>query len=158
MSAALNPTVVDAFVASLRDVFEATTGIAGVIQPLQFVSTIPPPPHLMVTIQLKGGVMGPAIWLFDPQVARELAGRMLASDVPLAYDSPECRDALGEFANILVGNVSGALLDAGYPIELSTPTTAVTLSPEQALSQRSLKVSLRTPAGDVDLVLALTLN
>lgn len=157
MNTPINAEVITAFASSLRDVFQATTGMESEFQPLKMVSTIPPPPHLMVTIQMSGKVMGPAIWLFEPEVARELAKRMLASEDPIDLDSPECRDALGEFANILVGNVSGALLDEGYPIEISTPETTVTVSPEQNLAQRSLKMSLRTSAGDVSLVLALTM-
>jgi CheY-specific phosphatase CheX len=156
MSTPLNVEVINVFTSSLHTVFEAATGVSGRLGPLKIVTELPPPPHVMVTIHVSGKLVGPAMWIFEPQVARELAARMLASEETPAFDSPECRDALGELANILVGNVTGALLDAGYPIELSPPTTEMAPVAEK-LDGQNLRLSFDTNAGKVDLFLGLSL-
>jgi CheY-specific phosphatase CheX len=39
-------------------------------------------------------------------------------------EKPDVCDTLGEFANMILGNLKGRLLPEGFPILLSTPTTA----------------------------------
>ena len=155
MNKPIRAEVVNAFVSSLREIFLASTGIESELAPLHVASRGPPPPNLLVSIQITGRVHGPAICSFEPGVACEIAGRMLATDVAPAFDSPECRDALGELANIIMGNATGALLEEGYPIQLSTPTTALASTP-QVLDHRSIKVSLNTRSGQVSMLLCLT--
>jgi CheY-specific phosphatase CheX len=157
MSTPIHAEIVHAFTASLENVFEAATGVHGEIEPLGTATAMPTPPYMMVTIEVSGRVIGTAIWIFEPEVASRLAGRILSCDESLPYDSPQCRDALGELANMLVGNVTGALLDVGYPIELSTPKTEVASSVAQ-LSQRGLRLSIATGVGQVDLLLGLALR
>lgn len=146
--------VVNAFVTSLREIFLTATGLQAELAPLGVVSDSPAPPNMVVRIQISGELAGSAICSFSPGVARASAGYMLASESP-AFDSPETRDALGELANILVGNATGALLEQGYSVELSPPTTELASAP-QKLARQSVNVSLNTDSGQVCLVLCLT--
>ncbi len=155
MNKPIKAEVVNAFVSSLREIFLASTGIESELAPLNVATSGPPAPNMLVSIQITGGVQGPAICSFEPGVAREIAGRMLATEVEPEFDSPECRDALGELANIIIGNATGTLLDEGYQVELSLPTTALASTPE-LLDQRSIKVSLNTRSGQVSMLLCLT--
>jgi chemotaxis protein CheX len=150
----INADVVNAFVSSLVNIFQAATGLKGELEPLTVSTELPPPPGVVVSIQIRGPLFGPAIWNFAPEVASEIAARMLGSESRPPYDSPEAKDAVAELANIVVGNTTDALLQAGYQVELSPPTAEIAPSLGQ-LEGRTLAVSLTTSSGPISLYLAL---
>ncbi len=155
MKATISAEVVNAFVSPLLGVFQATTGLKAKLELHKLASDVPSLPGVVVTINLSGRIIGQAIWTFEPTVARAIAAHMLASSDSPALDSSECKDAVGELANILVGNATDALLQAGFPVELSVPTTMVPTA-AQKLDHPSVRVSMNTEAGHVNLVLAVT--
>ena len=155
MKATISAEVVNAFVSPLLEVFQATTGLKAQLELHRLASDVPSLPGVVVTINLSGRIIGRAIWTFEPTVARAIAAHMMASPDSPALESPECKDAVGELANILVGNATDALLEAGFPVTLSVPTTMVPTA-AQKLDQPSVRVSVNTEAGHVNLVLAVT--
>jgi chemotaxis protein CheX len=155
MKATISAEVVNAFVSPLLGVFQATTGLKAKLELHKLASDVPSLPGVVVTINLSGRIIGQAIWTFEPTVARAIAAHMLASSDSPALDSSECKDAVGELANILLGNATDALLQAGFPVELSVPTTMVPIA-AQKLDHPSVRVSVNTEAGHVNLVLAVT--
>lgn len=88
MTKPIKAEVVNAFMASLREIFLASTGIESELAPIHLTANSPPAPNMLVSIQISGGVNGPAICSFEPGVAREIAGRMLATDDAPEFDSP----------------------------------------------------------------------
>ena len=158
MNTPVNAEVVNALLEPVFDVLKSCTGVEAHLSGVDYASKLPPPPCVMVTVELRGGVVGPISWSFDPKVARELAGRMLASPTLPEFGSADCTDALAELANIIVGNATGALLNAGYTVEVLPPIARVlNTSPNTKLAARALAVVLETPLGNVNVVMELTL-
>ncbi|WP_224246135.1 chemotaxis protein CheX [Hyalangium gracile] len=154
MSTAISAEVVNAFVSSLVNIFQAATGLKGELSPLTLTTELPPPPTFVVSIQIRGPLFGPTIWSFTPGVAGEITARMLGNASSPPYDTAEVKDAVSEVANIVVGNATDALLKAGYPVDLSPPKAEFATSAEKLL-ERTLTVSLNTSAGPLSLHLAL---
>jgi CheY-specific phosphatase CheX len=158
MNAPVNAEVVNALLEPVFDVIKACTGVEAHVAGLDFAAQFPPPPCVMVRVELKGRVVGPISWSFDPNVARELAGRMLSSSTLPEFGSADCTDALAELANIIVGNATGALLNAGYAVEVLPPTTRILQTPANArLAERALAVILETPVGKVNVIMELSI-
>jgi len=147
--------VLHAFIEPLLDVIRSATGLTGQLGPMTLARSMPAPPYMKVQIQVRGRVFGPIICTFDPAMAREVTARMMATEESPAFDSPECRDALGELANILVGNATGALLDVGCAIELAPPHAEVAHEAGE-LAHRTLSVPVTTEYGQMNLLIGLS--
>src|SRR5450631_2257375 len=129
MSAHITPDIVNALLEPVFDVLKTCAGVESHVSRMEFVDELPPAPRLSVTVEVSGRIVGPIVWSFDPEVARKLAAGMLATpDLPV-FGSPDCNDALSELANVIVGNATGALLEAGYAVELAPPKTNLAYSP-----------------------------
>lgn len=111
--------VVDAFVTALARVLRTSLGEPARFASLHVGRTVDPAPSIAVSVELSGGLRGPVTWVFSPDLARILATRMMMSeDVPA-----ECvADAVAELSNIVAGNATGPLHDAGYDVEIKPPT------------------------------------
>jgi CheY-specific phosphatase CheX len=158
MNVPINAEVVNALLEPVFDVLKSCTGYEAHVAGLAFAAQLPPPPCVMVTVELRGRIVGPISWSFDPKVARELAARMLSSSTLPEFGSEDCTDALAELANIIVGNATGALLNAGYAVEVLPPTTRVLQTPPTSkLAERALAVVLETPIGKVNIVMELSI-
>ena len=158
MNTPINAEVVNALLEPVFDVIKACTGVDSHVASLDFAARLPPPPCVTVRVELTGRVVGPISWSFDPNVARELAGRMLSSPTLPEFGSPDCTDALAELANVIVGNATGALLNAGYAVEVLPPTTRVVKTPpNNKLAERALAVILETPVGKVNVIMELSI-
>ena len=74
-------------------------------------------------IGLIGEVEGSVVLSFSETLSLQIASTMLMEEiVEMNYDA---RDALGEFANIVVGNARNKLVDAGFDVKISPPTIIV---------------------------------
>jgi CheY-specific phosphatase CheX len=150
--------VVNALLAPIFDVLKASTGIDSRVAGLDLASRLPPPPCVMVRVELRGSIVGLISWSFDPTVARELAARMLSSPSLPEFGSVDCTDALTELSNVIVGNATGALLNAGYVVQVLPPTSRVMRAqPTSLLAERALAVILETPVGKVNIIMELTI-
>lgn len=121
----------------------------------QLVQNLAGAPCVSVSVEVRGTVHGPIYWTFEPAVADELIRRLfpvLAPELPAASQV----DALGELGNIILGNATGALHDAGYPVEILPPQV---VTAEQGaggtLPRRILEVPVRTPQGDIKVLLGV---
>ncbi len=74
-------------------------------------------------IGLSGGVKGSAIISFPKSIALAVASAMFMEE--LTEVNEDVKDAIGEFANIFVGNARNKLVDEGLNITISTPTIIV---------------------------------
>lgn len=74
-------------------------------------------------IGLSGGVKGSAIISFPKAIALAVASAMFMEE--LTEVNEDVKDAIGEFANIFVGNARNKLVDEGLNITISTPTIIV---------------------------------
>jgi CheY-specific phosphatase CheX len=158
MNSPVNADVVNALLEPIFDVLKACTGVESHVAGVDLAARLPPPPCLMVRVELRGRVVGPISWSFDPKVARELASRLLSSSSPPDFGSADCTDALAELANVIVGNATGALLNAGYAVEVLPPTTRILEEGvDFQLAERALVVVLQTPVGTVNVVMELTI-
>lgn len=111
--------VVDAFVTALARVLRTSLGEPARFASLHVGRTVDPAPSIAVSIELSGGLRGPVTWVFSPDLARVLATRMMMTDEVPA----ECVvDAVAELSNIVTGNATGPLHDAGFDVEITPPT------------------------------------
>ena len=74
-------------------------------------------------IGLIGEVEGSAVLSFSEKLSLKIASAMLMENInEMGYDA---RDALGEFANIVIGNARNKLVDTGLDVKISPPTIIV---------------------------------
>ena len=114
----LHSDVVQAFVTALARVLRVSLGEPARFSSLHITRSVDPAPSVAVTVELSGGLRGPITWVFSADLARILATRMMMSeDVPA-----ECiADAIAELSNIVTGNATGPLHDAGFDVEIAPP-------------------------------------
>ena len=152
MPSPVDANVVNAFLAAAQEILR-TFVRESAVEGMRVADGPPPPPGVVVSIRLRGKLRGRIVWSFDPKVAKALADGMGIAPTSI-IGSPESLDALGEVANLIAGNATGALSEAGYDVELSPPSTGP-IGEEDDLPDKALAVTLRTPAGDVDVLFFL---
>ncbi len=74
-------------------------------------------------IGLGGEVRGSAIISFPLGIALRVASAMFMEELTEIND--DVKDAVGEFANIVIGNARNKLVDSGLSVTISTPTIIV---------------------------------
>jgi chemotaxis protein CheX len=99
-------------------------------------------------IGLSGGVKGSAIVSFPKAIALAVASAMFMEE--LTEINEDVKDAIGEFANIFVGNARNKLVDEGLNITISTPTIIVGKGHEISHPQSIpfLVIPFKTDLGD----------
>ena len=78
---------------------------------------------ISAVIGLSGEVIGSAVISFPEDIALAVASAMFMEE--LKEFNADVKDAIGEFANIVVGNARNKLVDAGLGVTISTPTIIV---------------------------------
>jgi len=152
MNAPINSHVVDAFVDPVVQVIKACIGLDAKLEGLAYISSLGPPPALSVTIEMHGSLTGPVTWVFSEELARQVAAQMLAIDVE-GVDAATASDAVAELANIVGGNATGRLADAGYRVEIRTPR--VHGDDDRELGDHFLAATLETRAGQIVVVIGV---
>lgn len=74
-------------------------------------------------IGLGGEIVGSAVISFPKAIALAVASAMFMDE--LQDINNDVKDAIGEFANIVVGNARNQLVNAGLNVTISTPTIIV---------------------------------
>lgn len=149
----ISAEIVNAVIEPVMEVIKSYVGEAPSLRTISVTTQIEPPPWLGVTIELRGNVVGPLTCVVSEGLARLIAGKMLASD---DVDLIVCHEAVSELANIITGNATGKLVEAGYDVEISTPTP---VSEEgRHLTRRTLVVTLDTAAGEIKMLLGLRIH
>jgi len=154
MPAPITADVVNAFLQPALEVIRKCVQGETTIERVELTADLPPPPIITVTIQISGQLEGKVHWIFEQPVALKVASSMLGSREAPDLTSPECADAIAELANIVAGNATGALLEAGYAVEVSLPRAQVSLSPTH-LREKLPNLVLSTPLGRVRIILGL---
>jgi CheY-specific phosphatase CheX len=148
-----NLTIVNAFVEPVVQMMQASLGLDARPVGLALTGELDPPPAISVTIETCGGLKGGITWTFSEELARDVAARLLA--VPAAtVDEQTIAAAAAELANIVVGNATSALLDAGYSVDI-TPPVVHTKDGERRLANRILAVTLNTGRGTMRVLIDL---
>ena len=153
MPGPITAEVINAFLEPALEVIRHCVRGATALERVELTGELPPSPIITVTIQMRGQLAGPVHWSFEKRVALQVASTMMGMSA-LDLDSSECSDAIAELANIIAGNATGALLEAGYAVEVSPPRTEVTLVPTQ-LPEKLPNLVLSTPLGKVRIVFGL---
>src|SRR5689334_25207062 len=93
--------VINAFVAAVVRVLRTSMGEDARLAALQVTRALDPAPSIAVTIELTGNLRGPVTWVFSPDMARNVANKLLLSD-----DAPQevHPDAVAELSNIVAGS------------------------------------------------------
>lgn len=154
MAAPITAEVVNAFVEPVVDVIKTCIGLDTELGQIDLQSHIDPAPFLSATIEMRGTIVGPVTWVVSEELARVIATKMLAIDPADALTIATCREAVAELANIISGNATGKLSDAGYNVEILPPTPIDDRS-ERRLTERALSVTLCTSAGKIKLLLGI---
>lgn len=149
----ISAEIVNAVIEPVMEVIKSYVGETPSLRQISVTTQIEPPPWLGVTIELRGNVVGPLTCVVSEGLARLIAGKMLASD---DVDLIVCHEAVSELANIITGNATGKLVEAGYNVEISTPTM---VSEEgRHLTRRTLVITLDTAAGEIKMLLGLRIH
>jgi CheY-specific phosphatase CheX len=149
----ISADIVNAVIEPVMDVIKAYVGEVPSLREMAVTTQIDPPPWLGVTIELRGNVVGPLTCVVSEGLARIIAGKMLASeDVDLVV----CHEAVSELANIITGNATGKLVDAGYDVEIAPPKYVG--EDGLQLTRRTLVITLDTAAGTIKMLLGLRIH
>ena len=155
MAAPLTAEVVNAFVDPVLDVIRSYIGIDAQKAQLSITEDIDPPPSLVCTVEMTGRLTGPVTWVFSEDLARLFASKMMAVDALDALGNAVCDEVVSELANIITGNATGILTDAGYEVEILPPRTRGPGLDERKLTEKSLVVSLETSVGVLKVVIGV---
>ena len=149
----ISADIVNAVIEPVIEVIKAFVGEEPSLREMAVTTQIDPPPWLGVTIELRGNVVGPLTCVVSEGLARIIAGKMLASD---DVDLVVCHEAVSELANIITGNATGKLVDAGYHVEIAPPTYVS--QDGLQLTRRTLVITLDTAAGTIKMLLGLRIH
>jgi len=151
MAAPISAEFVNAIVQSVLDLLRAAgEGEVRVGKPV-LVSNVPGAPCVSVSVEVRGPVNGPIYWAFDAAVAEALVRAIF----PMLPDGIPQADAVGELGNIILGNATGALQDAGYPVEILTPQLVEESGAGGQLPRRTIQVPVRTRNGEVRVLIGV---
>jgi len=149
----MRPTadIVNVFIDAIARVLRASLGESARLAAVQRTRMIDPPPDIAIAIELSGALRGPVTWVFSPQLAHTIAARMAMVEVA----SPELMtDAVAELSNIVAGNATGPLEDAGYRVQIAPPVVYQTSTP-RALDDDTLVATLAAPSGTIRVFLGV---
>lgn len=149
----VNADVVNAFVDPLVDVIRSVVGIDAQPAGLGVTEHLDPPPSLVCTIEMTGRLVGPITWVFNEDLARLFAGRLLATDALEPVEKATCLEAVAELANIISGNATGKLLEAGYEVDILPPR--IHLDEDRGVIERALVVWLDTELGRIKIIIGV---
>jgi CheY-specific phosphatase CheX len=143
--------VVNAFVTALARVLRTSLGEPARFTSLHVSRELEPGPSVAVSVELTGSLRGPVMWVFSADIARVLATRMMMSEQVPA----ECvADAVAELSNIVTGNATGPLHDAGFDVELAPPVIYDNVT-RPALPHDTLVATVAAASGTVRVYLGL---
>lgn len=152
MAAPVSAEFVNAIVQSVLDLLRAAGEGEVLVGKPVLVTQVPGAPSVSVSVEVRGPVCGPIYWAFDPAVAEALVRAIF----PMLPDGIPQADAVGELGNIMLGNATGALQDAGYPVEILTPQLFEERSPGAGrLPRRTIQVPVRTRQGEVRVLIGV---
>jgi CheY-specific phosphatase CheX len=155
MAAPISAEVVQAFIQPVVDVVRSCVGLDTRVARLDMTTQIDPAPSLSVSIQVSGKLAGAVTVVLAADVAH-LVARKLFSVTPLeAADPATCGEAVAELANIVTGNATGKLLEAGYQVEIHPPH--IHGAGDRELAERTLVVTLHTAAGEIKVLIDVRL-
>ena len=137
------PVIVDAFVDAVVRVMKSMGEEARLVA-TRYSSDVDPPPSIVVTIELRGSLNGPVTWSFSRDLARHITQQMLLGAASEEYYPA----AAAELANIMLGNATGALEEAGYLVELAPPS----LRTERREGPQVLVADVVTDSGEMKLL------
>ena len=137
--------IVNAFVSAVVGVLRASVGERASLADLHVSRRLDPPPWIAVAIELRGSLRGPVTWVFSPELASLIAARLLMDDAAPTELVPE---ALAELSNIVAGNATGPLEDAGYRVEIAPPVV-YTSAVRPELASDTLVATVTSDTGTV---------
>lgn len=114
---------INPFIESILENIEKMTQIKAEKQSLSVSKNETPFSDISGIIGLGGEVKGSAVISFPTKLALAVASAMFMEELPEIND--EVKDAIGEFANIIVGNARNKLVNSGLQVQISTPTIIV---------------------------------
>jgi len=114
---------INPFIDSLVTNLEQMTGIRAERLDLSVSKEARTSAEISGIIGLGGEVRGSAIISFPLGIALKVASAMFMEELTEIND--DVKDAVGEFANIVIGNARNKLVDSGLSVTISTPTIIV---------------------------------
>jgi CheY-specific phosphatase CheX len=155
MSAPISAEVVHAFIQPVVDVVRTYVGLDTRVARLDMTTQIDPAPNLSVSIQISGKLAGAVTVVLPADVAQLVARKLFSINAIEAADPTTAGEAAAELANIVTGNATGKLLEAGYDVEIHPPH--IHGDSDRDLAERTLVVTLHTSAGDIKVLIDVRL-
>ena len=156
MAAPISADVVHAFIQPVVDVVRTFVGLDTKVARMDMTTQIDPAPNLSVSIQVSGKLAGAVTVVLSADVAHLVARKMFSVDAAEASDPTTAGEAAAELANIVTGNATGKLLEAGYEVEIHPPH--IHGDSDRDLAERTLVVTLHTTAGDIKVLIDVRLT
>jgi chemotaxis protein CheX len=146
--------IVNAFVKAAQAVLAAETTLSFARGEMELSDHVYLSDEVTVIISLVGQVRGTVLYSLAEADALTLAGYLLGE--PFAAFTPLAQSGIAELGNVITGQATGTLAEAGCEVSLSPPTLLI--GKGMALSTLDLPrlvVSLKSDMGVIGLHLAL---
>ncbi len=148
---------IDSFVQAATQVIEMMSGETNISKQAPFFNHEPLTDYeVLIFISVTGDIMGDVFAGMKEETAFALAGVLLQSEVN-ALDFM-ARSAISEFINVIIGNATMLLADAGYNCLISPPSI-LTLSGRVPIELMGIETTLAVPIeskfGNVDINISL---
>lgn len=154
MESQINAEIVNAVVEPVIAVIRSYVGEEPTVDRIAVTTHIDPPPWLSVSIELRGNLVGPITCVVSEGLARLVASKMVPEE---DVDPIVCHEAVAELANIITGNATGRLVEAGYAVEI-LPPRPLAHDADRNLTRRTLIITLQTAAGEIKILLGLRIH
>ena len=144
---------VNPFVSAAYAVFEAVTHARPERGQVALRNTTFTTQQVTIMAGVTGDVGGAVLYGMSVVTAQKIAAAMIGSEVPALDDM--ALSALSELGNMITGNAATLLSQAGYDLNITTPSLIRGIDVEVSTRSPALVVPLSTPFGRVEINVAL---
>jgi len=150
----------NAFVQPAIHVLATMAGISAQAGPPRKHSAITDAEAVTVMIGIKGDYTGTILFRFSERLACRIVKDLISPDREIEALNSDVQDALGELANVIVGNATGHLDALGIQAMMTPPIITVGKNVKFVFPETNelVVVPLATPAGEIEMNVAFAMQ
>jgi len=159
-STAFTEKHLEAFVQPAVHVLETMAGISAQAGPVRKHTAITSSEAVTVMIGIKGDYTGTILFRFSERLACRIVKNLISPDHEIEELNNDAQDALGELANVIVGNATGRLDKLGIQAIMTPPIITVGRNVKFVFPEINelIVVPLATQAGEIEMNVAFAMQ
>lgn len=148
---------INPFLMSAEQILSQVCNIRTKIGPLSKDNTFIDGEPVFIMLGVTGELSGQVCIVFDLEVARDVASRMMMG-MPVTEIDDMAKSALSELGNMIMGNAATLLANRNIRIDITPPTLGMGSTKLSSPNMTSIKVPLLYEGGEVKLFFLLKLS